>query len=252
VSSLSDKVGVIHDDDGRPIGRVTKMHIQTGLPTEALRLDPVMLVAGSHEQAHFWAREMRLELRPQRRHHDPPAVAFTPSRPPYPDHHRCREAFFVGTWGSIGVDAARRLWADLCYACIPAYYVCGHDGEIIGRRLEWCRWSLDARRRPTSWHVFEDTGPAGTYKTLCGVSASVNDLCNAPSFEADHRWGPPPGACGICAHMHWRQPAGTPLMRTAMAATQSAERAFRDLGGSLGTTAITMETLRHVWEGGEG
>lgn len=199
-----DAAGVVYDDQGRQIGRVTSALIQSMPPVLESNALPMLLVAGSTQQAHFWAREMGFETKQSWPYlsTNPWCRWFVPGVPPYPDWRRCKEAFFVGTWERLPVLDVARLVADLEYMTIPTTYVCDPAGQVIERHAEWCRWITKSRRKLSSWHIFrEDRDPTeAVYATLCGLQETVAFLCQTPRFETLRRYGAPRGACGICAH----------------------------------------------------
>lgn len=189
----------------------------------------VLVLSGSKEQAKYWAVAMRLD----------PFDTLIGTQ--LPDGVRPKEVFVVGQWAGVSVpvlcDLYSRCDSRVNRAAVPITYVSDPWGEVIAPELPWWRWKTD-KGRWTTWHIaagltrvdLDDFGVplkhalasqhSPVRKAACGVESTgwaimsyVQGRTEAlvgekPDLEVVCRYGPPPGACGVCAHESWKRPPG--------------------------------------------
>lgn len=210
VSLAAHQAGVIVGTNGRTHGRVRSAGLEY-IGTVYAR-EPVLIVAGGSEQAQFWASEMafdRDEFKVLRQGFTTGEISQLPT---------FSEAFFVGTWEKHDAHSMSVLVRGIEMLERPMTFVCSPQGEIIERRVEWCRWVALPKKHHTKWHVFEEDVKGDFYPTLCGAGISRQGAQAAPLFERIERWGPPADACRACAWRVEGWPIGTPQMRAALEA----------------------------------
>lgn len=167
---------------------------------------PAGIVAPGPEQARHWAKNLLVPA---------PHGGFRHLRGARDLHGGdgdLEEVFFCGVWAREEVELLHEVALRCSMLKVRVTHVNDAWGEPILPRAAWWRWPAESTGKRTSWHLPADWHPSK--ETLCGLVMPY--AWSADGWLAENylppmglpvgqawavvRYGPPRGACGICAH----------------------------------------------------